>query len=457
MADTADAVDRIAITGMAGRFPGADDVEQFWRNLAEGRETISVLTPAELVESGVDPAESARPGYVPAKGVLAGADRFDAAYFGYNPRESELMDPQHRVFLECAWTALESAGYDPTRRTDRVGVFAGASMNSYLAFNVLRNRRVYGSTGPYRTLLASDKDFLATRVAYKFDLRGPALTVQTACSTSLTAVHLACQSLLAGECDIAVAGGVSVSVPLAGGYQHEPGGIMSADGHCRPFSADSDGTVAGNGVGVVVLRRMDDALDDGDAVIAVVRGSAINNDGALKAGYTAPGVDGQAEVITEALAVADVPASSIGYVEAHGTGTALGDPIEVAALARVHRADTDGIGYCALGSVKANVGHLDAAAGVTALIKAALVLDRGTIPPVVGYAGPNPGLDLAGSPFYVTTEPLPWPRGDAPRRAAVSSFGIGGTNAHVVLEEAPPTPPAATTDRCHALVVSGRT
>ncbi|MFE2755822.1 SDR family NAD(P)-dependent oxidoreductase [Actinosynnema sp. NPDC059335] len=458
-ADSADVADRIAITGMAGRFPGADDVEQFWRNLQGGRETISTLTADRLAESGVDPAEAARPGYVPAKGVLEGADRFDAAFFGYSPREAELMDPQHRVFLECAWTALESAGCDPAASTGRIGVFAGTSMNSYLLFNVMGNRRLYDSTGPYRTLLASDKDFLATRVAYQLDLRGPALTVQTACSTSLTAVHLACQSLLSGECDTAIAGGVSVSVPLAGGYLHEPGGIMSADGHCRPFSADSDGTVAGNGVGVVVLRRLADALDDGDAVVAVIRGSAINNDGSLKAGYTAPGVDGQAEVIAEALAVAGVDASTIGYVETHGTGTALGDPIEIAALSRAYREHTADTGYCALGAVKANVGHLDAAAGVTALIKAALVLDRGSIPPLVGYAGPNEALDLARSPFFVNTEPLPWPRGRTPRRAGVSSFGIGGTNAHVVLEEAPlpagPAPEAAA--GYHALVVSGRT
>ncbi|MFF8811778.1 type I polyketide synthase [Streptomyces pactum] len=440
--------ERIAVTGMAGRFPGAPDVETFWANLVAGRESISVLTPEELAASGVAPELLASDSYVPAKGVLPDADMFDAGFFGYSPREAEVMDPQHRVFLECVWAALESAGCDPRTFEGRIGVFAGSSMNSYLLFNVMANERVYRATGPYQTLLASDKDFLATRVAYKLGLKGPGLTVQTACSTSLTAVHLACQSLLNGECDIAVAGGVSVSSPLRAGYVHETGGILSPDGHCRAFGADAAGTVAGNGVGVVVLRRLADAVAAGDTVDAVVLGTAVNNDGSLKAGYTAPSVEGQAEVIAEALAVAEVDAATIGYVEAHGTGTALGDPIEVAALTRAFREHTEDTGYCALGSVKSNVGHLDAAAGVTALIKAVLALKHRTIPATLHGERPNPALGLDDSPFRLSSATEEWPARQTPRRAGVSAFGIGGTNVHVVLEEAPepPATPAAAGD-----------
>ncbi|WP_326595003.1 type I polyketide synthase [Streptomyces sp. NBC_01803] len=435
---------QVAIIGMAGRFPGAPDVETFWENLAQGREGISSFTDEELLDAGVGPDALSRDDYVRAKGVLADADRFDAAFFGYSPREAEVMDPQHRVFLECAWEALETAGVDPRTFDGRIGVFAGAGLNSYLLFNVMPNRRVVDSVGMHRVLLASDKDFLATRVSYKLDLKGPGITVQTACSTSLTAVHLACQSLLGGECDIALAGGVAVTAPLKSGYLYEKGGILSPDGHCRAFDADAAGTVAGNGAGVVVLRRLADARAGGDAVDAVIRGTAINNDGSLKAGYTAPSVDGQADVIAEALAVADIDPATVGYVETHGTGTPLGDPIEVAALTRAFREHTEDRGFCALGSVKSNVGHLDAAAGVTGLIKAVLALRHEAIPPTLHCAEPNPQLALESSPFFVNTELRRWPRTDAaPRRAGVSSFGIGGTNAHVVLEEAPAERPAA--------------
>ncbi|MFE0043488.1 type I polyketide synthase [Streptomyces albireticuli] len=457
MPDTADGSNQVAVIGMAGRFPGAPDVDTFWRNLEEGRESVVALSDEELLESGVGPAELGDPHYVRAKGVLEDADRFDAGFFGYSPREAELMDPQQRVFLECAWTALESAGCDPSTFEGRIGVFAGSSLNSYLLFNIARNRRLFDSTGIHRTVLASDKDFLATRAAYKFDLRGPAVTVQTACSTSLTAVHLACQSLLAGECDIALAGGVSVSVPLRAGYVHERGGILSADGHCRAFDADAGGTVAGNGVGVVVLRRLADALSEGDTVEAVVRGTAVNNDGSLKAGYTAPSVDGQAEVIAEALAVADVHPATVGYVETHGTGTVLGDPIEIAALTRAYREHTEDTGYCAIGSVKTNVGHLDAAAGVTALIKAVLALRHKAVPASLGYVRPNPGLALETSPFFVNDTLRPWtPRPGTPRRAGVSAFGIGGTNAHVVLEEAPDRAPGGPSRAVQLLPLSAK-
>ncbi|MBX6765569.1 MAG: SDR family NAD(P)-dependent oxidoreductase, partial [Actinomadura rubrobrunea] len=458
MADQALDPNHIAIIGMAGRFPGAPDVETFWENLAQGRECITRLSDDELRASGVGPALLGRDDYVKAKGVLEGADLFDAGFFGYSPREAEVMDPQHRVFLECAWEALESAGCDPRSFEGRIGVFAGASLNSYLLYNVMANKAAFDATGAYQTLLASDKDFLATRVSYKLDLKGPAVTVQTACSTSLTAVHMACQSLLSGECDIALAGGVSVSVPLKGGYVYQQGGILSPDGHCRAFDADAAGTVAGNGAGIVVLRRLADALDAGDAVRAVIRGTAINNDGSLKAGYTAPSVDGQTEVIAEALAVADVDAATVEYVETHGTGTPLGDPIEIAALTRAFREHTRETGCCAIGSVKTNVGHLDAAAGVTALIKAALALSREAIPPSLNFTLPNPQLGLDDSPFFVNTELRPWPRRqDRPRRAGVSSFGIGGTNVHVVLEEAPPTGPGGPGKPVRLLTLSGRT
>ncbi|MGW4820642.1 SDR family NAD(P)-dependent oxidoreductase [Streptomyces sp. NPDC004227] len=430
-------LDRVAIIGMAGRFPGAGDVETFWTNLEQGREGITVLSDEELAGSGVDPALLDRDGYVKARGALDGADLFDEGFFGYSPREAELLDPQHRVFLECAWHALESAGVDPARFDGRIGVFAGAGLNTYLLFNLMNNQRVLDAAGMYQVMLASDKDFLATRAAYKLDLKGPAVTVQTACSTSLTAVHLAGQSLINGECDIALAGGVAVTSPLRGGYQYEPGGILSPDGTCRAFDADAAGTVPGNGVGVVVLRRLADARADGDSVDAVILATAVNNDGSLKAGYTAPSVDGQAEVVAEALALADVDPATVGYVETHGTGTPLGDPIEIAALTRAFRAGTDDEGYCAIGSVKSNVGHLDAAAGVTGLIKAALALKHEAIPPTLHCERPNPGLELDTSPFYVNTELRAWPRKEEPRRAGVSSFGIGGTNVHVVLEEAP--------------------
>ncbi|BAU88116.1 beta-ketoacyl synthase [Streptomyces laurentii] len=434
-------LDRIAVVGMAGRFPGADDVDGFWDGLTQGREGITVLTEEELVASGVDPGTAGHDGYVGAKGSLAGADLFDEKFFGYSPREAELLDPQHRVFLECAWHALESAGVDPGRFEGRIGVFAGAGLNTYLLSNLMNNQQVLDASGMYQVMLASDKDFLATRAAYKLGLKGPAITVQTACSTSLTAVHLASQSLLDGECDIALAGGVSVSSPLRGGYQYEPGGILSPDGTCRAFDADAQGTVPGNGVGIVVLRRLNDARADGDRVDAVVLASAVNNDGSLKAGYTAPSVDGQAEVIAEALALAAVSPETVGYVETHGTGTPLGDPIEIAALTRAHRAGTDAQGYCAIGSVKSNIGHLDAAAGVTGLIKAVLALRHEAIPPTLHCERPNPALELDSSPFFVNTELRPWPRAGRPRRAGVSSFGIGGTNVHVVLEEAPPEQP----------------
>ncbi|MEA2695316.1 MAG: hypothetical protein QOJ16_4703, partial [Acidobacteriota bacterium] len=434
----------IAIIGMSGRFPGAADVERFWQNLRAGVESIVPLTEAELRAAGLAPELLADPAYVRAAAALPGVDLWDAPFFGFTPREAEVLDPQHRLFLECAWEALEAAGYDSGRTPGAVGVYAGVGLNSYLVHNLSTNREVLEAVGSYQAFLGNDKDFVPTRVSYKLGLRGPSVNVQTACSSSLVAVHLARQALLAGECDMALAGGVSIAVPHRTGYLHQEGGILSPDGHCRAFDARARGTVRGSGAGIVVLKRLSEALADGDRVRAVIRGSAINNDGADKVGYTAPSVDGQAEVIAAALDDAGIAAESIGYVEAHGTGTELGDPVEVAALTQAFRAGgATGEGFCALGSVKTNIGHLDTAAGVAGLIKAALILESGEIPPSLHYERPNPAIDFAASPFAVNDRLRAWPRPEAaPRRAGVSSFGIGGTNVHLVLEEPPEAPPA---------------
>jgi amino acid adenylation domain-containing protein len=442
----------IAIIGLACRFPGADSPEEFWRNLRDGVESVTFFEDAELLAAGVDPALVARRDYVKANAVVRDIERFDAAFFGCTPREAELLDPQQRLFLECAWQAIEDAGFLP-RPACRCGVYAGAGLNTYLLRHLAPNRAVMESAGAFQLLLASDKDFLATRVSYKLGLDGPGVTVQTACSTSLVAVHLACQALLAGECDAALAGGVSVRLPQDAGYLHEEGMIFSPDGHCRAFDAKAAGIVGGNGAGVVVLKRLSDALAAGDCIRAVIRGSAINNDGAEKMGFTAPGAAGQEAVIARALAVAEVEPASIGYVEAHGTGTPLGDPVEIAALTR---AFGPGAGACAIGSVKTNIGHLDTAAGVAGLIKTVLALEHGAIPPSLHFEAPNPQIDFAGGPFRVASHLAPWPRNATPRRAGVSSFGIGGTNAHVVLEEAPARKPAGKARPVQLLALSAR-
>jgi phthiocerol/phenolphthiocerol synthesis type-I polyketide synthase E len=435
----------IAIIGMTGRFPGARNLDEFWRNLRDGVETISFFSEEELKASGIDPAQLADPAYVRAHGALEGIEWFDAGFFGVNPREAEIMDPQHRLFQECAWEALEGAGYNPETYPGAIGVYAGAGVASYAMLNVLSNPGHRQSVGPLQASIRNRADHLATQVSYKLNLRGPGVTVQTACSTSLVAVHLACQSLLSGECDVTLAGGVTIAVPQKTGYGFQEGGILAPDGHCRAFDAGARGTVPGSGVGVVVLKRLEDALADGDVIHAVIRGSAINNDGFMKVGYTAPGVDGQAEVITEAIAVAGVEPDTIGYIEAHGTGTSLGDPIEIEALTRAFRDGTDAKGFCAIGAVKSNIGHLDTAAGVAGLIKTVLALKHKQIPPSLHYEQPNPAIDFANSPFYVNAQLADWPANGAPRRAGVSSFGLGGTNAHVVLEEAP-APAAALND-----------
>jgi acyl transferase domain-containing protein len=444
----------IAIIGMSGRFPGAPNLEQFWRNLRDGVESISFFGKEELAEAGIDPAVLTHPRYVNAGGVLAEADMFDATFFGFNPREAEAIDPQQRVFLECAWHALEDAGGVPG--DERIGVFAGCAMSSYM-FQLYRNLEFVELAGYFQILIGNDKDYLATRVSYKLNLRGPSVTVQTACSTSLVAVCHAAQSLIERHCDLALAGGVNIRFPQQSGYYFTPEAIYSPDGHCRAFDAAAEGTVFGNGVGVVVLKRLEDALAAGDNVRAVIKGFAVNNDGALKVGYTAPGLEGQAEVIAEAQRAAGVKAETVSYVETHGTATALGDPIEVAALNHAFRKSTKKKGFCALGSVKSNIGHLDPAAGVASLIKTVLALENDAIPPTLHFTRANPQIDFEKTPFFVNSATRAWPRGKRPRRAGVSSFGIGGTNAHLVLEEAPATKTLPSARPAQLLVLSAKT
>ncbi len=428
----------IAIIGMAGRFPGAPDVETLWRNLCDGKEAVRPVTEGEMLSAGVDPVTCKHPNFVKAASFLDGVEWFDAPFFGISAREAEIMDPQQRVFLECAWEALESAGYARNGGTRSIGVYCGATMNTYLICNLLKNPEAIQSLPLPQLNLGNSPDFLATRVSYKLNLTGPSQTIQSACSTSLVAVHHACQGILRGECQMAMAGGVSVNLKLRYGYDYLEGGMVSPDGHCRPFDQDAQGTIFASGVGIVVLKKLEAALRDGDFIHAVVKGSAINNDGSLKVGFTAPSIQGQASVIIEALASAGVAPDTIQYVEAHGTGTPLGDPIEVQALSSAFRTASAGKACCALGSIKSNLGHLDAAAGITGLIKTALALKHRLIPATLHFHKPNPAMELEGSPFYINTELREWESPAGPRRAGVSSFGVGGTNAHVVLEEAPP-------------------
>jgi acyl transferase domain-containing protein/acyl carrier protein len=457
-AEEFDAVESIAIVGMAGRFPGAESVARLWQNLCQGVESISFLTDEELAAAGVEPAVFNHPNYVKAKPVLDSMEMFDASFFGYTPREAELMDPQHRVFIESAWAALEDAGYDADRYDGKIGVFAGASLSTYL-INAWQSLNGAASLGALQQLgIGNGLGTFATRVSYKLNLRGPSVSVQTACSTSLAAVHLAAQSLLNYQCDMALAGGVSIIIPNREGYYYQEGAIFSPDGHCRSFDARAQGTIVGDGVGIVVLKRLSEAVADGDYIHAVIKGSAMNNDGSQKVGFTAPSVDGQVEVVAEAQAVAGVSPETISYVEAHGTATPMGDPIEVRALTKAFRAGTERKQFCAIGSIKPNIGHLDTAAGVAGLIKTALALKHRTLPPTLHFEQPNPQIDFANSPFYVNTKLAAWET-DAPvRRAGVSSFGFGGTNVHVVLEEAPATPqPAEQTRPYQILALSAKT
>jgi acyl transferase domain-containing protein len=447
----------IAVIGMAGRFPDAPDTSAFWRNLEQGFESIVTFSDQEILASGVDPSRLSDPAWVKKGTILENAEMFDAAFFGLNRREAEIMDPQHRVFLECAWEALEDAGYAGEAQPDRVGVYAGASMNTHFLANVARSRVVMEAASGYQLMLGNDKDFLTTRVSYKLNLKGPSVAVQTACSTSLVAVQLACEALWSRQCEMALAGGVSLRFPQKTGHPYVEGMILSPDGHCRPFDADAGGIRGGMGAGLVVLKPLDEALRDGDSVRAVIRGIAANNDGAAKIGYTAPSVDGQAAAIEAALEMGGIDPSTITYIEAHGTATVLGDPIEVAALQRVFGAHTQRKQFCAIGSVKSNIGHLDAAAGIAGLIKTVLALEHKQIPASLHFRRPNPQINFEQSPFYVNQRLAEWALGDTPRRAGVSSFGIGGTNAHAVIEEAPGHMPTVVKWPAQVLLLSAKT
>lgn len=453
-------MDGIAIIGMAGKFPGAPNLDVFWENLKNGVESVTHFSEQELEAPA---ALSRNPHYVRTRAIVADVDLFDADFFGMHPREAEYTDPQHRLLLETAWEALENAGCDPEQFSGSVGVFAGCSLNSYLLHNLSSNPEFLAEflssqqMGAHPALLGNDKDFLATRISYKLNLRGPSVVVQSACSTSLVAICQACQNLLTFQCDLALAGGVSVTFPQKRGYLYEEGSIVSKDGRCRPFDAAADGTVFGDGVGMVVLKRADEALRDGDFIHAIIRGFAVNNDGSGKVSYMAPSVDGQAEAIATAQALAGIDLETIRYVEAHGTGTSLGDPIEVAALTKAFRTGTAAKQFCALGALKGNVGHLEVAAGVAGLIKATLAVRQGEIPPTLNFSSPNPRIDFAQSPFYVSSTLQLWPETTAPRRAGVSSFGVGGTNAHLVIEQAPPGTSVAREAADQLFVLSAKT
>lgn len=444
----------IAIIGMAGKFPHANSINKLWGNLSKGKECITFFTKEDLINNGIGQTQINNSNYIKAKAQLEEVDMFDASFFGYSPKEAELIDPQQRLFLECTHEALENAGYNHELYNGLIGVFAGEGFSNYYLNNIIGNDQYQSSHSAFQTTINNYNDFLCTRVSYKLNLKGPSITIQTACSTSLVAVHKACQSLLLRECDIALAGGSKVIVPRNTGYTYSEGGITSQDGHCRAFDKDSSGMIPGEGVGVVVLKRLEDALSEGDYIHAVIRGSAINNDGSNKIGFTAPSIDGQVNVIKEAQSIADVEPETISYIETHGTGTKLGDPIEVKALTEAF--NTSKKQYCAIGSVKTNLGHLDSAAGITGLLKAVLMLKNKKLVPSLHFKSPNPNIDFSNSPFYVNTDFREW-TADYPRRAGVSSFGIGGTNAHMILEEAPKTISSAPSREYKILQLSAKT
>src|SRR6185437_1451937 len=436
----------VAIVGMAGRFPGARNIDEFRSNVLNGVEAISALTDDDLRAAGAGDRDLRDPYYVKAAAIVDEADMLDASVFGMSARDAQVMDPQFRVFLESAHAALTDAGLDPGRFHGRVGIYAGSRDNSYLEDNVYRNRAIMRAVGSFLASIQNNTDYLATNAAYRLGLTGPAVTMVTACSTSLVAVHSAVQALRNGECEAALAGGVEIALPQVNGYLYREGGIYSNDGHIRTFDASASGTVFGNGCAVVLLKLLDDALADRDSIYAIIRGSAVNNDGKDKDAFSAPGRRGQEAVYRASLADALVDVSSIGYVEAHGTGTLVGDPIEVNALTSVFRSHTERRGYCFIGSVKPNIGHLGAAAGVSGLINAVMSVRDGLVAPSINFSRPNPRIDFGNSPFVVNTAMREWMPQDGPRRAAVNSFGIGGTNANVIIEQAPdpvPAPPSA--------------
>ncbi len=444
----------IAVVGMATRVPRARDIEQFWANLRDGVECISDFDDDALADEGVPAVRLRNPNYVKRGGVLDDMEYFDAEFFGFSPKEAAIMDPQHRHFLECAWEALENAGHPPEKFSGPIGVFAGCGMNSYFMFNLLTHRELVDSVGLFLLRhTGNDKDFLSTRLSYLLNLTGPSVNIQNACSTSLVAIHYACQSLLSGECDLALSGGITIEVPHRQGYIYHEGEVLSPDGYCHAFDHRAQGTVFGSGTGVVVLRRLEEAVEDGDHIYAVIKGSAVNNDGSDKVGYLAPSVDGQAAAAIEALAAANVDPETVNYMECHGTGTDMGDPIELSGMTEAFGANTDRTGFCQIGSVKTNIGHLDTAAGVTSFIKASLALHHRQMPPTLNFEAPNPKIDFEASPFRVNVSLRDWERGAAPRRAAVNSLGVGGTNAHAILEEAPQRDMSRKTTRPYQLLL----
>ena len=449
-------VEPIAVIGMHGRFPDARSVGELWGNLKDGVESLKPFTVEEVLGAGIDPSWLKAPGYVTAGTVLDDVDMFDALFFGFSARDAEVIDPQQRLFLEVAWESLEMAGYDPDTFPGAVAVFGGSEQSSYL-YQLFRNSDRIAYADPAVLIIGNDKDYLTTQVSYKLNLKGPSMAVQTACSTSLVAVCMACQCLWSEQCDMALAGGVSVGIPQKKGYWYQPGGIFSPDGHCRTFDAEGQGTVVGNGVAIVVLRRLADALAYGDQIHAIIKGVAINNDGSAKVGFSAPSVEGQSRAIRAAHKMAGIEPETIGYVEAHGTATLLGDPIEVAALSEVFRERTRNKSWCAIGSLKSNLGHLASAAGVSGLIKTVLMLENKTLVPSVNFKTPNPQIDFANSPFYVNTKLQPWESNGSRRRAGVSSFGVGGTNAHVILEEAPESEASGPAARHQLILISAKT
>ncbi len=446
----------IAVIGMSGRFPGSRNLKEFWKNLRGGMEAVKFLSDEELLAAGEDTQRIGDRHYVKAASILSDVDLFDASFFGYNAREAEILDPQQRLFLEHAWEALEDSGYAPSQYEGLIGVYAGVAWNTYLLSNLTTHLDLFEGGGGFQVFITNDKDFMPTRLSYKLNLKGPSMIIQTSCSTSLVAIHLACLSLLNYECDMALAGGVTVKVPQESGYFYQEGGLASPDGHCRAFDAKAAGTIFGSGTGLVVLKRLSEALEAGDNIRAVIRGSAINNDGSAKVSYTAPSVEGQAEVIISAHAIAGVQADSIQYIETHGTGTSLGDPVEVTALTKAFRESTQRKNFCGIGSVKTNFGHLDAAAGVAGFIKTVLSLENRELPPSLNYERPNPAIEFEKTPFYVNAQLRPWQRNGSPRRAGVSSFGVGGTNAHVIVEEAPEPEPSGPSRPYQLLLLSAR-
>lgn len=445
----------IAIIGIAGKFPGANSIAQFWENLVDGKETIKTFDRDDLIKAGLPPELADNKNFIARRGVIDDVEFFDASFFSYSPREAELIDPQQKLFLECSWSAFEDAGYDPMRCTRSVGVFSGCNQNSYQLFHVINSVETLMSV--HGMAIYSEKDFLSTRVSYKLNLQGPSMTIQTACSTSLVAVHLACQSLLAMECDMALAGGVSVVFPQVG-YMYQDGGVFSPDGHCRSFDQSAAGTLGGDGVGVVLLKRFEDAIKDGDHIYGSILGSAINNDGAQKSSFAAPSSDGQMKAIAEAIAVADINSDTIGYIETHGTATPLGDVVEITALTRAFKKRSIGQNNtCFIGSLKPNIGHLDQAAGIANFIKASLIVKNGIIPPSLHFENPNAEIHFSETPFKVNDTLSKWPDSLLPRRAGVSCFGFGGTNAHVIVEQAPEQKVLTSSRSSHLILISART